>query len=512
MKKFTSLISLVIGCSILLTGHSIKASEIIVPQENIIDNIISVCKYNSVSKEETVEGKRYPYGKETDQCLEKVAELCRTAKLNNVTKTENYVFADYNRDADGTTDTVGILGHIDIVPSDAGDDEDKWVVDPFFGDGQTITQWDGKDVLVGRGVLDDKGPMIICLNVLREMKEQGIELKSNVRLIFGPDEETGKWEGIEQHYIPENGKPKIGFSPDAHFPVCNQETGMLHVILTADNTKHVVYGGKGRTFVPDTAYYDGTVEENRKIMAAANELKNTEIEHNKFKAVVLGVNEMSRIKITTTGASSSEPKNGDNAITFLCKAMYKAGINSDTINYINNVFPSWDGKALMGNEFEDHHFTCNVAVAGKDDNGNQYFELDIKTPWDKKQSASDTKANIIVESDIYNHSIEIPIYFDELYVPDDNELVQTLMNSYIKNTGDSDAKTASIVGSTYSKCMYEDGVCDFVSYGPYFEGDKDLIHKANERMEIEKMHTMYKIYYDAILKLAEVKENTTKAL
>jgi acetylornithine deacetylase/succinyl-diaminopimelate desuccinylase-like protein len=90
------------------------------------------------------------------------------------------------------------------------------------------------------------------------------------------------------------------------------------------------------------------------------------------------------------------------------------------------------------------------------------------------------------------------------------------MGSYIEFTGDVDAKTVSTLGSTYSKCMYEDGVCDFVGFGPYFDGSH-LIHAANERIKISEVHTIYNIYHDAIKKLAnmelpEVTNNMIKTL
>ena len=495
MKKFKSLTKAIICVLVIFTMQSLLANQKTqpVPQENIINQIIEVCKHNSVSEEEV----GYPYGKATDECLDTVASLCEEAGLHT-TKTQEYVYADYNEGANGESDTVGILGHIDIVPYDAGDDAEDWIVCPFFGDNHRITKLDGEDVLIGRGVLDDKGPMIICLNALREMKEEGKELNNNVRLIFGPDEETGGWRGIA-NYIEDNGKPRIGFSPDNDFPVCNKEAGMLHIILTADDSNNIIYGGKGRTFVPETAYYEGTPEEIQMIKDEADKLAPLI----KYKDDFSIETDNGKITINTKEAKSTDPQDGDNAIVFLAQAMKSAGFTSASITYITEVFPTWKGEVLMEGKYYGHHFTCNVAIADIDENGNQYFELDIKTPWDIHGSAAETLEAVQESAVKYNHKVENPIYMDELYIEDDNRLVVALMESYIEITGDEGAQTMASTGSTYSKAMHEKDVSDFVSFGPYFDG-VHLIHMANERMTIANMELTYNIYYDAIEKLANM--------
>ena len=75
--------------------------------------------------------------------------------------------------------TLGILCHLDVVPGGDG-----WTVEPF-----ALTQKDGN--LIGRGVLDDKGPALAALYAMRCVRDAGVELKDTVRLILGCDEETG---------------------------------------------------------------------------------------------------------------------------------------------------------------------------------------------------------------------------------------------------------------------------------------------------------------------------------
>ena len=78
-------------------------------------------------------------------------------------------------------ETLGILGHVDVMPAGDG-----WVCDPFSG--EVI---DGK--LYGRGIIDDKGPTIVCLYAIKILRELGLPLRRKIRVILGANEETN-WD------------------------------------------------------------------------------------------------------------------------------------------------------------------------------------------------------------------------------------------------------------------------------------------------------------------------------
>ena len=66
------------------------------------------------------------------------------------------------------TTMIGVLGHMDVVPAGDG-----WNTDPFEG---VIA--DGR--ITGRGVLDDKGPVIAALYAMKALKDSGAELKHHI--------------------------------------------------------------------------------------------------------------------------------------------------------------------------------------------------------------------------------------------------------------------------------------------------------------------------------------------
>jgi acetylornithine deacetylase/succinyl-diaminopimelate desuccinylase-like protein len=77
--------------------------------------------------------------------------------------------------------TVLVYGHYDVQPTGS---LDEWVSPPF-----TMTI-DG-DVIRGRGVTDDKGPVFMVLKVLQAFLAQRGGLPLNIKLLFEGEEEVG---------------------------------------------------------------------------------------------------------------------------------------------------------------------------------------------------------------------------------------------------------------------------------------------------------------------------------
>ena len=77
--------------------------------------------------------------------------------------------------------TILVYGHYDVQPPDP---LDKWITPPF-----EPTVRDGR--LYGRGVSDDKGPMLIPLLIAQRFMKTNGSLPVNVRFVFEGEEEIG---------------------------------------------------------------------------------------------------------------------------------------------------------------------------------------------------------------------------------------------------------------------------------------------------------------------------------
>lgn len=114
-----------------------------------------------------------PFGEEIRRALDYTLALCRRLGLD-AHDVDGY--AGYAEIPSAQGEQIGVLTHLDVVPAGDG-----WSFPPF---GAQLSQ--GR--MYGRGTSDDKGPLVSSIYALAAIKEAGIPLRKNIRLIFGCDE------------------------------------------------------------------------------------------------------------------------------------------------------------------------------------------------------------------------------------------------------------------------------------------------------------------------------------
>ncbi len=130
-------------------------------------------------------------------------------------------------DLPGATDTqLGIIGHVDVVPAGPG-----WTIEPF-----QVQRRDG--YLLGRGTLDDKGPMVTALHAVKLLADLGVERPYTIRCLIGANEETGLMD--VEYYRERFADPAFVLTPDAEFPVCYGEKGGFNGTITIDDEHRIV--------------------------------------------------------------------------------------------------------------------------------------------------------------------------------------------------------------------------------------------------------------------------------
>ena len=115
-------------------------------------------------------------------------------------------------DLNDLPDALHLLCHLDVVAPGEG-----WTVTKPF----SPKVMDG--MIYGRGTDDDKGPAVACLLAMKAVRDLGIPLKGNCRLILGTNEESGS--GDIAWYFARHPFAPATFSPDSGFPVVNTEKG-----------------------------------------------------------------------------------------------------------------------------------------------------------------------------------------------------------------------------------------------------------------------------------------------
>lgn len=182
-------------------------------KEQIIDSVIKLVQIPSVESDAS---ETAPFGEDVRDALSCALSISEYLGFHTV-NLDNYLgYAQYGRGQD----YVCAIGHVDVVSAGDG-----WRQPPFSG-------YVENGVIYGRGVLDNKGPVMSCLYGLAALKEAGLVLKRPVRVIFGCDEESG-FEDLNYYLLREN-PPVYGFTPDCKYPVVYSERGRAVIRLRAD--------------------------------------------------------------------------------------------------------------------------------------------------------------------------------------------------------------------------------------------------------------------------------------
>ena len=198
-------------------------------------DIARLVAINSVESE-PLPGK--PFGEGPARALEEGLTIARELGLDAV-NCENYI--GYAQIGEGE-DYLATITHLDVVPVGEG-----WKEDPF-----TMREREG--YIIGRGVMDDKGPSVLCLYALKYLRDRQIPLRYPVRALLGANEETGM--GDVEYYLANYKAPLFCFSPDANFPLCNGEKGITRGRMIAKVPMENIVDIKGgfvSNAIPDKA-------------------------------------------------------------------------------------------------------------------------------------------------------------------------------------------------------------------------------------------------------------------
>ena len=355
----------------------------------------------------------------------------------------------------GDGEEIGIIGHLDVVPSGTG-----WETDPF-----TLTEKDG--IYYGRGLCDDKAPMLICLYALKQLKDSGIPFNRKIRLIVGGDEESS-WQDAK--YLKENANlPVYGFSPDGNFPVSYAEKGMAVIKIKIPKLKNFT-DIKGGTVVNAVCGY-------------ASAKPNFVVNEKELKEFGLTFNN-GIIESVGKSAHGSQQQLGKNALLPLFKYFLSKGEKVEKV--LDYLF--YDKVGLCKLNSEEGFITLSPDIIYESENEIELL-CDCRFPHPFTLDTVKEKLNQ------FGLDYEISLKHDTLFVEKDSPLVRALLSAYNSVLG-TNGKPISQGGSTFAR-VFEKGV----AFGPEFVGKSNFIHEPNERISKEDLIKLYDIYYTAILNL-----------
>ncbi|MFC0234305.1 dipeptidase PepV [Vagococcus entomophilus] len=388
-------------------------------------------------------------------------------------------------------ETLGIFGHVDVVPVGNG-----WNTDPF----KPVIK-DGK--LFARGASDDKGPSVAAYYGLKIIKELGLPVTKRVRFIIGTDEESG-WKCMDR-YLQVEEKPDFGFSPDAEFPIINGEKGNTTIRLYFEGQNAGTYtlssfqSGQRENMVPAEAFATVLVKD----AAEAEQLKTNFELFVKEQPVIGEVTvDGTKVALKTLGkaAHAQEPRGGINAATYLATFLVDYDFGGDAKNYLETIahFLHESSRAeKFGTAYTDEKMgdlTMNPGLFSFEDNQKENMvALNFRFP--KGISPEDLEKAILGK--VKNIKLKRGRTQEPHYVPVTDPLVATLLDVYEEHTGLKGHEQV-IGGGTFGRLLDRG-----VAYGAMFPHSIDTMHQDNEFMAVDDIVNAAVIYADAIYRLIQ---------
>lgn len=384
-------------------------------------------------------------------------------------------------------ESIGILGHLDIVPIGDG-----WSKDPL---GCEIH--DG--YLFGRGVLDDKGPTMCAYYALKMIKDLQIKLNKKVILILGCDEESGMQ--CMDYYAKHGEIPTIGFTPDADFPVIYGEKGILTLHLKGNEKtkikkmrageRHNIVIGKASACISKMDVHE-------------KQMFNYYLKTHQLQGEIMEQGEDSILIVEGKYMHAAMCYDGINAALHLLNFVGET-YNDVICKQLYMVLKNWRGSGL-GIDIEGSYMgflTMNTGIVNIE---NDIIDvvLDIRYPNDTTQEKLIQKIGDTLQSKHISLNIENVDNSNPLFVNPESKLVKTLSESYRRYSGDHFTPAQTIGGGTYAR-KFE----NFVAFGPEFPHKEKTSffvggpHEKDEGIKIEDLLKAIAIYADAIENLGK---------
>ena len=418
-----------------------------------------------------------PYGPDAHAALKCALEIAERLGLEAHDCEGHIGFADL---PGRSAATIATIAHSDVVPAGVG-----WTQDPF-----TMVERDG--YLIGRGVLDDKGPLVLSLYAAHFFAERvratGESLPYTLRAIVGGDEEVGMSD--VRYYLERYPEPTFLFTPDAEYPVCVGEKGLYGAFITSAE----VEGGNVVRFDAGTVHN------------AIPGFAQVTIRSDAMPPVGEGIEVLDEGDGTYTltargkGGHASLPAGTRNAIGMLVEHLRAHGLLAASerpfFDLLAQLHASTDGSAI-GIAASDEAFSPLTCISGTIRFNGRRFEASVDSRYVTSITGEQITERLVELAEPYGAMVccvadEAPYLTDP-----DSAPVRALIGCYRQVTG-SDAQPFTIGGGTYAR-----NFAHAVSFGPeepWVETPAWVgsVHGPDEGVSIELLRRSLKTYILAI--------------
>ena len=450
--------------------------------EDIVKDIESLVAIRSVEDLDHATDEM-PYGPASYEALCKGVEIAERLGLDAHNCDGHIGYADVPGDSERQ---IAMIAHTDIVPEGSG-----WTFDPF-----KLTRKDG--YLIGRGVLDDKGPFVLELYCAKFFAERaartGERLPYTIRCIIGNNEET-EMADVEW-YLERYPQPEFLFSPDADFPLICGEKGGYSATIRSGKVSDVIVDFCGGT-VGNAVAGEATalVRADAAALPAAERI-----------TVEAAEGGLARISAEGIGAHASTPAGSINAIGLLVDYLLENGLFSEGekrfLEMEKLVFGSTDGSTL-DIAASDDLFDPLTCIGGTIRTVDGVFEQTIDSRYPTSITGDEITRRVGALCEAHGCTLTVDLDMVPFSTDPNSDGIQALVRTYNEYTGRND-KPFTIGGGTYARHFKAGGA--FGPNDPNFPMP-DWIgaeHSADEGFSEEQFKRALEIYIVSVARLAEL--------
>jgi succinyl-diaminopimelate desuccinylase len=407
---------------------------------------------------------------------------------------------------------LGLVVHGDVVPVDA----EAWSFPPFEGGVEN-------GYVLGRGSVDDKGPLVQALLAMKALKESGAARTHTIRLLVGSEEESSATEVPE--YLKTHEAPDYSLVLDSEFPAVVGEKawdGVAIVSPLADRgeskkryTVAAIDAGLSPSIVPDRAevrlqWIGGSVN----WTATEEELAKVELPEGRRLAVGPDAKDVSVLRILAYGKSAHAGVNlagGKNALVILANALagkLPAGGADDLLAFVRMAGKDLHGTGLGIADTDPvwGRYGVNVATIKPMEGDPKKAVLFINLRRIPPRTGAQLKAHLAGVVADFNKRTGASLAIDDTlsYFEDapfgidpNAKLVRRLMAAYTRATGTKNPKPAISGGGTYAKRLP-----NAIAFGMWFPGKPYPGHDVNEKASIEDLQRGTRVLIHALVDIA----------
>lgn len=460
--------------------------EVQARKEELLADLFALLRIES-TKDLDSKSEGRPMGQKIGEALELILQKADQAGFKTKNLDGYAGYAQYGDHQD--QELIGILCHVDVVPATG-----EWTSPPF-----EPTIRDGK--IFARGAIDDKGPTMAAFYGLKIVKELGLPLSKDVRMIFGTDEESGM--SCMRYYQEVEGMPSAGFAPDADFPIINAEKGQITAKLSLQNNDdsaglalHSFHAGSRVNMVPEKA--------KALIVNVDNDSFLTEFESyctkHQFKNDITIDGKTIELTLYGLSAHAMEPFVGMNAATALAGFLKNYPFQQSARTYLQFVaelHQDFYGESL-GIAYRDDvtgPLTVNPGILSYEQGKDAFVIINARIPVTTNYEKIKNQLQRVAEQ----KGFTVPEMRESQphYVDSNHPMIKGLQKAYEEETGQV-ATLLSTGGATYARFMKHG-----VAFGANFPGKEMTAHQKDEFIEIDDLLKATAVYAHAIYEIAK---------